>query len=144
MEWVKCRERLPEKEGRFCVRLTNGCISTDYYTPDDSQDNPQGKWKYYLVSEWMTLPEAYYPRYEDESAWKRIYQAEDIVALPEGYYFVTIGDLVYVAVKSENNLRIRQSRVPFADNKNDAMSYDLVDAVMSIPIHSENNKLNLF
>ena len=83
-------------------------------------------------------------RYEDESAWKRIYQAEDIVALPEGYYFVTIGDLVYVAVKSENNLRIRQSRVPFADNKNDAMSYDLVDAVMSIPIHSENNKLNLF
>ena len=144
MEWVKCRERRPEKEGRLCVRLTNGCIRTDYYTPDDSQDNPQGKWKYYLVSEWMTLPEAYYPRYEDESAWEHIYQAEDIVALPEGYYFVTIGDLVYVAVKSENNLRIRQSRVPFADNKNDTMSYDLVDAVMSIPIHSENNKLNLF
>ena len=144
MEWVKCRERMPDHVGRFCVRLTDGYISTDYYTPKDNQDNPQVKWKYYLVSEWMTLPEAYYPRCEDESSWERIYRDEDIAALPEGYYFVTIGDLVYVAVKRENNLRIRQNRVPYADNKNDATSYDLVDAVMPIPMHSENNKLNLF
>lgn len=28
------KERLPEKESRFCVRLTNGCIvGTDYYAP---------------------------------------------------------------------------------------------------------------
>ncbi len=134
MEWVKCRERLPEKEGRFCVRLTNGCISTDYYTKDDNQSDPKMKWKHYLVSAWLTLPEVYYPGCESESDWKRVRKYTDIASLSEGYYFVTVGDLVHVVDKCEQHLWMREGEMPYRD----------VDAVMSIPIHSENNKLNLF
>lgn len=123
MEWVKCKERLPEKEGRFCVQLTNGCISTDYYTKDDNQSDPKSKWKHYLVSAWLTLPEVYHPRNEEKSGWKRVCRMGDIELLPDGYYFMTVKDLVYLVDKCGNCLWTQYGQIYFGE----------VDAVMSVP-----------
>lgn len=127
MEWVKCRDRLPEKEGRFCVRLTNGCISTDYYTLDDDQSDPQNKWKYYLVFAWMPLPEVYYPCRKGKSDWKQVCNSKELDELQAGDYFITVGDLVYVANKSDECLWLKQSRIP----------YNAVDAIMPVPVYLE-------
>ena len=134
MEWVKCGERLPEKEGRFCVRLTNGCISTDYYTPDDNQSDPKFKWKHYPVSAWLQLPEAYYPGCKGEHDWKRIHEEFELQSLSEGDYFVTVGDLVYIARKGKEFFIAGPALI----------AASRVDAVMPVPVRSENNKLDLF
>lgn len=125
MEWVKCKERLPEKEGRFCVRLMNGCISTDYYSQVTGKENTGNHWKTFVVSAWMSLPGVYVPVRREQPGWKRICYMHEIGVLPDGYYFVTVRDLVFVADKCGDDLWTRLGRLPS----------DAVTAIMPIPAY---------
>jgi len=123
MEWVKCKGRLPEKDGRYCVRLTNGCISTDLYMLYDGQSNPKDEWKHYHVSAWLQLPEAYYPGCKGEHNWQRVHKEIELQSLPEGYYFATVRDLVYIAIKDREFFIHEPLFIPASK----------VDAVMPVP-----------
>ena len=50
--WVRCEERLPEREGDYLVftNLYGGHAYTDYYSPNYG-------WDEYEVVAWMNLPE---------------------------------------------------------------------------------------
>lgn len=133
MEWVKCKERLPEKGGRYCVRLTNGCIITDVYMPYGDQGNPKGRWKHYHVSAWLQLPEVYYSGCKGEHDWKRVNKTFELQSLPEGDYFVTIVDLVYIARKDKEFFIVGPASI----------NAYMVEAVMPVPACPGNNKIDL-
>ncbi len=84
------------------MRLINGCICTDLYTPVElAKRDSVYNWKTYNVAAWMRLPEAYYPYEEEKSGWKRIIKESELDLLPDGDYFVTVRDLVYPARKDK-------------------------------------------
>lgn len=135
MEWVKCSEKLPEKGGQYCVRLTNGCIATDLYTLVElAKKDSSYNWKTYLVAAWMRLPEAYYPYEEEESGWKRIIKESELDLLPDGDYFVTVRDLVYPARKDEAFYIAGSVQMPISE----------VEAVMSVAVYPEMEEISLF
>jgi hypothetical protein len=57
--WIKCSDRLPDKEGHYLIHLVNG-FTKEYdvaYFFNNSYNNNWGGWSDENITHWMPLPE---------------------------------------------------------------------------------------